>query len=47
MFGGDSKDLDLSGLNIHLAPGDSITITALVSGGAGSDASSSMTWYED
>lgn len=45
--GGGSTQINLSDFGIRLSPGDTLNLTAFVSGGAGSDVSASLTWQED
>ncbi len=43
----DARDVDLSGMNIHLEPNDTMTIAAKVTANGSSDVVTSFTWYED
>lgn len=45
--GSGQASIDLTALEIHLEPTESLTITVAVSGGAGNNATASLTWLED
>ena len=47
LSGGGQVNLDLSDLEIHLEPTEVLTVTVTVSGGAGNNATVSLTWLED
>lgn len=45
--GSGQASIDLSALEIHLEPTESLTVTVAVSGGAGNNATASLAWLED